>query len=86
METEEGERKRGSATAPAACARELLWRPCVRVRHSGRQTIETFAALLSVDERFVDDCRSSARSNVYRDLDLTVWRPAVLAHAQPVEC
>eukprot|EP00965_Chrysotila_dentata_P118627 3922080-Pleurochrysis_carterae.AAC.2 len=29
---EVGERKRRSATAPAACARELLWRRCMRVR------------------------------------------------------
>eukprot|EP00965_Chrysotila_dentata_P192117 6174985-Pleurochrysis_carterae.AAC.1 len=92
-----GEKKRTSSTAPAVCAREVLWRGCIRIGLRGRllkrprhysALTNALVLLLPVPTsdshvfRHVVSCRFSARGNLHGDLDLAA-RPAVLARAQP---
>eukprot|EP00965_Chrysotila_dentata_P050225 1664165-Pleurochrysis_carterae.AAC.1 len=63
-------------------------RRCVRERSCGDALTKALILLLPAltpDRHVLRDavyCRFSARGNLYRDLDLAAWRPAVLALAQ----
>eukprot|EP00965_Chrysotila_dentata_P215108 6188576-Pleurochrysis_carterae.AAC.1 len=85
-------RKRRSSTARAACAREVLWRRCMRQASRLLKRPQHYVALTNASvlplpvlksDRHTLRHRFSARGSLHRDLDLAARCPAVLARVQP---